>query len=251
MPTALAAPMMRSGFSPANSWAIAASSEPTSASAGSRTSSRNTWNWFSGLTSSMSILVQVNPGVSVGTTNSAGRSCRSWPGPVGGAADDEHRLRLVDAGDVDLLAGQDPVAAVAAGGGGDPVRVGAGVGFGDGERHRDRSVGDAGQPALLLLVGAELADDRAVDGGRHHHHQQRAAGRGHLLHHQRQLVHAGAAAAVLLGQVDPDEAEFACLATTIRRCARRRGPSPGSSPDRSWRPSPPRPCAAPAAPRFR
>ena len=37
-----------------------------------------------------------------------------------------------------------------------------------------------------------------------------AVGR-HLLHHQRQLVHARAAAAVLLGQVDADEAEFACL----------------------------------------
>lgn len=64
--------MMRSGLSPANSCAMAASSDPTSASAGSRTSSKNSWNWFSGLTISMSILVHVMPGVSVGTTNSAG-----------------------------------------------------------------------------------------------------------------------------------------------------------------------------------
>ena len=42
----------------------------------------NTWYWFSGLTSSMSILVKVNPGVSVGTTNSAGRSDSDLaPGP--------------------------------------------------------------------------------------------------------------------------------------------------------------------------
>ena len=91
------------------------------------------------------------------------------------------------------------------------MRVGSGVGFGDGERHGDRAVGDAGEPALLLLVGAELADDRAVDRGGDDHQQQRAAARGHLLHDQGQLVHARAAAAVLLGQVDPDEAEFACL----------------------------------------
>ena len=57
IPTALAAPMIRSGFSPANNWAIAASSDPTSASAGSRTSSRNTWNWNSGLMISIGILV--------------------------------------------------------------------------------------------------------------------------------------------------------------------------------------------------
>ena len=74
MPTALAAPMIRSGFSPANNCAIAASSEPTSASDGSRTSSMNSWNWLSGLTSSMSIFVQLKPGVSVGTMNSAGLS---------------------------------------------------------------------------------------------------------------------------------------------------------------------------------
>ncbi len=55
MPTALAAPMMRSGFRPAKSCAIAASSAPTSASDGSRTSSMNTWNWRSGLMSSISI----------------------------------------------------------------------------------------------------------------------------------------------------------------------------------------------------
>ena len=33
----------------------------------------NTWNWLSGMVSSIGILVKVNPGVSVGTTNSAGR----------------------------------------------------------------------------------------------------------------------------------------------------------------------------------
>ena len=35
-------------------------------------------------------------------------------------------------------------------------RVRPGVGFGDGERHGDRAVGDAGQPPLLLVLGAEL-----------------------------------------------------------------------------------------------
>ena len=117
----------------------------------------------------------VKPGASVGTTNSAGRSVAGLG--VLGAADDQHRLGLVDAGDEDLLALEDPVAAVAARGGGDLVRVRPGVGFGDGERHGHRAVGDAGHPALLLLVGAELGDDRAVDGRRDHHHQQRRSPR--------------------------------------------------------------------------
>jgi len=65
--------MIRSGFSPANNWAIAASSAPTRASAGSRTSSMNTWNWLSGMVSSIGIPVKVKPGASVGTMNNAGR----------------------------------------------------------------------------------------------------------------------------------------------------------------------------------
>jgi hypothetical protein len=95
------------------------------------------------------------------------------------------------------------------------VAVRTGVGFGDRERHGDRTVGDTGDPALLLLLGAELGDDGAVDGGGDDHQQQRRAGRGHLLHDQRELVHARSATAVLLGQIHPDEAEFACLAPQL------------------------------------
>ena len=32
-----------------------------------------TWNWLSGMVSSIGILVKLNPGASVGTMNSAGR----------------------------------------------------------------------------------------------------------------------------------------------------------------------------------
>ena len=49
------AAMIRSGLSPANSCTSPPSSSPTSASAGSRTSSRNTWNCCSGLTISIGI----------------------------------------------------------------------------------------------------------------------------------------------------------------------------------------------------
>ena len=72
MPTANAEAMIRSGLSPANSWSIAASSAPTSASAGSRTSSRNTLNCRSALMMSISILVYSSPAAPVGTTKSTG-----------------------------------------------------------------------------------------------------------------------------------------------------------------------------------
>ncbi len=58
-------------------------------------------------------------------------------------------------------------------------------------------------PNLLMIVPLMAGETTISSSGA-------AAGR-HLLHHERQLVHARAAAAVLLGQVDADEAEFACL----------------------------------------
>ena len=48
IPVENAAAMIRSGFSPANSCTSPPSSSPTSASAGTRTSSKNTVNCFSG-----------------------------------------------------------------------------------------------------------------------------------------------------------------------------------------------------------
>ena len=66
--------MIRSGLRPANSCAMPASSSPTSASAGSRTSSMKTLNCFSGLTISMSIGANSKPSASVGTTNRQGLS---------------------------------------------------------------------------------------------------------------------------------------------------------------------------------
>ena len=75
IPLASAAPVIRSGLSPANSAASAASAvSPTIASAGSRTPSRNSANCFSGPMISTGISVFSKPGASVGTIDSAGRS---------------------------------------------------------------------------------------------------------------------------------------------------------------------------------
>ncbi len=130
---------------------------------------------------------------------------------VGGAPHDEHGLSLVDTGDVDLPAVQHPGVAVTRGHGRQLVRVRPRIGLGNAEGHDRRSAGDLRQPVLLLLVGAEPGDDRPADSRRDHHHQQAAAGRGELLENDGQLIQAGSAAAVLLGQVDPDEPELARL----------------------------------------
>ncbi len=74
MPVANAATMIRSGLSPANSCSRAASSSPTSASAGSLTSSKKSWNWRSGETISIGMARYSKPGVSRGTMNRAGLS---------------------------------------------------------------------------------------------------------------------------------------------------------------------------------
>ena len=74
-----------------------------------------------------------------------------------------------------------------------------------------RAVADAGQPALLLLLGAVAADDRAADRRAHDHEQQRAALRGELLADRGDVADAAAPAAVLLGDVDAEVAVLADL----------------------------------------
>ena len=63
-----------------------------------------------------------------------------------------------------------------------------------------------GSHALLLLLGAEVGDDGGADGGGDHEEEQRAAVRGQLLEDDGQFADPHAAAAVLLGNVDPEEA---------------------------------------------
>ena len=135
------AAMIRSGFRPANSCTRPASSSPTSASAGSRTSSMKTWNCCSGLTISIGIGVKLEARRVRGYDEQARLELAGLG--VLGPRDDEHVLGLVDAGDVDLLALEQPLVTVAPRGGGDVVRVGAGVRLGDREGHRLGAVADA------------------------------------------------------------------------------------------------------------
>ena len=146
----------------------------------------------------------------VGRHDEQARLELAGPGVLG-ARDDEHVVGLVDAGDPDLAAVEHPAVAVAARGGGDVVGVGAGVGLGDREGHRAGAVAQAGQPLLLLRLGAVAGDDRAADRRADDHQQQRAALRGELLADRGDVADAAAPAAVLLGDVDAEVAVLADL----------------------------------------
>ena len=128
-----------------------------------------------------------------------------------GAGHDDDQVGVDARGDERLGAVEDPVVAVAHRRGLDAGQVAAGAGLG----HRDRAdelAGDvAGQPPLLLLVVGQVREVRADDvvlqaqprGGR--------TELGELLDDDRvepEVV--DAAAAELLGQVEPDQPVFAC-----------------------------------------
>ena len=202
--------MTRSGLSPANSCAMPWSGWPTSASAGSRTSSRKTWNCLSGLTISIGIRCAVSPGASVGTTNSAGRSV---PLPLSASLP---TTSSASAWSTPLIhtfcAAEHPLVAVPAGHGGDLVGVGAGVGLGDREApwsiepsarpgsqrcfcssvpNRPMTVPQIAGETTIISSGQPAAPSSSQD--------------------DRELDHPAAPAAVLLGQVDAEEPGLARL----------------------------------------
>ena len=139
----------------------------------------------------------------MGTTNSdSAAAALVLPGP----RDDQQGLGLVDPGDVVLGAVQHPVVAVPdarwwrCAGCWSPAS-----GSVIAKTILDGAAGQAGQPGLALLVGAELGDHLGRDRGRHEQQEQRRARGGDLLADQGELGEAAAAPAVLLGDVDADE----------------------------------------------
>ena len=96
--------------------------------------------------------------------------------------------------------------------------VGAGAGLGDPQR-ADLLAGDPGhQPALLLLLGAEVEDRRHRDRGvgvEAGGDAAGAAGAGQLLDPDRVVQVGAALAAVLLGELQPEEAELGAAAVEL------------------------------------
>ena len=125
-------------------------------------------------------------------------------------------------GAVDDVAAVDPL-----GEGRDPGDVGAGAGLGDPQR-ADLLARDPGhQPALLLLLGAEVEDRRhrdrgvGVEPGRD---AARAARARQLLDPDRVVEVGPALAAVALGELEAEEAELGAAAVELAREFARRLP---------------------------
>ncbi len=119
--------------------------------------------------------------------------------------DAEDRVRVLDAGDVVLLALEQVAVAVAPQLGADLVRVRAGVGLGDRKSDPRRAGRDPAQPALLLLVGAVAREDGAGDPRGDDEHQERGARPRGLLDDYREPLHPHATTAPFAGDVDPRE----------------------------------------------
>ena len=114
-------------------------------------------------------------------------------------------------GDEGLRAVDDVAAVDLLGEGGDAGDVGAGTRLGD-PQGADLLAGDPGnQPALLLLLGAEVEDRRHRDRGvgvEPRGDAARAAAAGQLLDPDRVVQMGAALAAQLLGELQPEEAEL-------------------------------------------
>ena len=119
-------------------------------------------------------------------------------------------------GDEGLLAVEQVMVALVGGGGADPLQVRARAGLGHRDRRDQLAGAQAGEPALLLLVGrrrAEVGDDHVVE-----ERVRRAVhpAPGHLLvdHHVVAEV-VGAAAAVLLVELECEQALRAGLGPRV------------------------------------
>ena len=129
-----------------------------------------------------------------------------------GAADHDHQVGHDAVADEGLRAVEHVVVALVDGRRADALQVAAGAGLGHRDRRDDLAADQAGQPALLLLVGPELRDvgddDVAVHG------EARAAGAdlGHLLGHDRVVAEVlDPGAAVLLVDVEAEQPGLAGL----------------------------------------
>ncbi len=148
---------------------------------------------------------------------------------LAGAGEDEGDVGPGAVGDEGLGAAEQPVApvvVVADGPGGEVGGVGSGAGLGEGEAAERLAGGEPGQPVPLLLLGAEgvdgLGDQAERDGDDAAHGGVAPA---EFLQDEAIGEVVAAAAAVLLGEGQPEEAELAQPADD--RAVHRLGAVPG------------------------
>ena len=139
---------------------------------------------------------------------------------LAGQRRDRHALRDVGAGvrDEDLGAVDDPAAVVAGRRRARRAGVGARLGLGEAERGEPLAAGERGDPALLLLVGAEQVDrHRAERGVRGERDRDRRVDARELLDRDRVGERVAARAAELLGERDAHQPELGHLGDELVR----------------------------------
>ena len=122
----------------------------------------------------------------------------------------EHAVEVGDTGvgDPGLGAVDHPLVAVLAGVGDHPARIGAGLGLGQRERRRPLAGRAARQEPLLQLLGAVELDRQRAELLDHQDQRRRGVGLGDLLDRHVQHQRAGAGAAVLLLERQPQDVLF-------------------------------------------
>ena len=125
------------------------------------------------------------------------------------AGDDDEDVAVCPVGDEGLRAVDDVLVAIAHGLRLHALQVGSGAGFGHGDCGDQFAGGHAGQPPLLLLLGAEgvdvVGDDRGVDAVA----PGRIAGEPLFLHDDRLMGEGAAASAVFFGDGDAQQSGIA------------------------------------------
>ncbi len=132
---------------------------------------------------------------------------------LGRSADDEHVVGDAGVGDEDLLAVEDVATVDALGLGRQRADVGAGLGLGHRDR-LDRAAGDPAEDLRLLLLAGEFLRRAGDDQRRRVAADRRQPARG-LLHEEAGVEHRAAAAAVGLGNRDPEPAELGHLPVEV------------------------------------
>ena len=184
-----------------------------------------------------SSLPTLNPGRSASTTNAV--IPREWPASRSVTANTS-RSRRPEVGDPVLGPVDHPLVAVADRARDHPARVGSRLGLGQRERRRPLAGGAPGQEPVLQLVGAEQLDRQRPELLDHQDQRGRRARLGDLLDRHVQHQRAGAGAAVLglerqpedvlLGQQRAQVPRVLGVLVDLRRA--RRDPLPRDLPDR-------------------
>ena len=134
-----------------------------------------------------------------------------------GLGDDDDQVGVLAVGDEGLRAVEDVAVALLHRGGADALQVGAGAGLAHGDGADHLAAGELGQPALLLLLGAEAQDVGRDDAGMQRRAERIHAGEAVGAVDDRLVGEGAAGAAVFLGDHGAEQARLPGLGPDLAR----------------------------------